>query len=57
MELATAVKLKSSILAALSKGTTLRKTITGGDAGLVVYTMRLERDVENLQPIHFDNNA
>ena len=45
VELATAVKLKSSILAA--KGTTLCKTITGGDAGLVVCTMRLERDVEN----------
>ena len=38
VELATAVKLKSSILAALSKGTTLCKTITGGDAGLVVCT-------------------
>ena len=47
MELAIAVKLKSSILAALLKGTTLCKTITGGDAGLVVCTMRLERDVEN----------
>ena len=47
VELATAVKLKSSILAALSKGTTLCKTITGGDAGLVVCTMWLERGVEN----------
>ena len=47
VELATAAKLKPSILAALSKRTTLCKTITGGDAGLVVCTMMLERDVEN----------
>ena len=34
VQLPTAVKLKSSILAALSKGTSLSKTITGGDCRL-----------------------
>ena len=57
VELATAAKLKPSILAALSKRTTLCKTITGGDAGLVVCTKMLERGRRELLPIHLDNNA